>query len=435
VSWELGEHYDRGLSSLDYPLGPGWLDRLGGYRGEKLRLHDPSFVFGEPEFHPDSVTWRVLPQRTPVLVGQLTRARRTRNFWEHQAVEQDLNRFGEGVRRYRELAESLGLTSVVDVCNALIGEVKAIRSRGGAPAPSSTDVVKELQSRLDDAGRAVEEARRELNDGKSEQARLQGDQEHKQGELEQLVAAKEEQLLQAQSDLTQVREQLQLMRQEIRLNAVEEAEGLNPGEPWRGGLGARVLFLKPRMRDLIDPVLQVLLSDELGPVAQEAALRWLAMAPDGGQVYLTAGGHAAIQKGHSFLYLGQLDTTIKRAEEDVVAGTRVRPKDSLPGPSTRPGTDRPPGTSEAGYLLRHQHEITADGRDVFQYTTERLLSSVLGAVDAESVAAQLCGDLEPGEQFRVTKDGSVVINRGGQYLPVSQVDLDYWFRWGETPRF
>ncbi len=316
VSWELGEHYDRGLSVLDFPLGPGWLERLGGWRGERFRLHDPSFVFAEPEFHPDSVTWRVLPPRTPVLVDQLTRARRTRNFWEHQAVDQDLNRYGESVRRYRQLAESLGLESVVDVCDELIREVKAIRLRGGAPAPSSTGVVVQLQAQLEDAEKAVAEARRELNERQSEQARLQGDQDHKHAELKKLVAAKEEQLLQAQDDLTQVREQLQLMRQEIRLQAVEEAEGLEPGEPWRGALGSRVIFLKPRMRDLVDPELGVLLSDELGPVARDAALRWLEIEPDGGQVHLTAGGHAAIQKGHSFLYLGQLDTAIKSVEEE-----------------------------------------------------------------------------------------------------------------------
>ncbi len=85
--------------------------------------------------------------------------------------------------------------------------------------------------------------------------------------------------------------------------------------------------------------------------------------------------------------------------------------------------------------MPHQHEITADRKDIYQYTTERLLSEVLGPADAESIAEQLCGDLTPGELFRVTNEGVVLANKGGQYVPLSQVDLDYWFRWGETPQY
>lgn len=429
TSWELGELYNRVLGAGDYPLGPGWLDRLAGERRDNLRLHDPSFVFAEPEFHSESVTWRALPTRTPQLLGQLTRARRTRNYWEHQAVDQNLNRFGEAVLRYRELAESIDLPLVVTACDRLTVEVKALRSRGGKPAPASpaADQAAELQARLEEAEQSVQEARRELADSQKEQERLEGAQEKRQKELERVVEVKEDQLTQAQADLTQVREQLQLLLQEVRLNATGEPEGLEPGDPWESGLGTRVLLLKPRMRDLIDPEQRVLMSDELGPVAQDAAMRWLELMPNGGQVYLTPGGHAAIQQGHSFVYLGQLDAAIKAAEDESTPGVVVRPPDAEPGTSGSKSTrDR-----GEGFLLPHMHEVTADRKDVFQYSTERLLSSILGAADAESVAEQLCGDLAPGEQFRVSKEGVVVINRGGQYVPVSQVDRDYWFRWGE----
>ncbi len=62
--------------------------------------------------------------------------------------------------------------------------------------------------------------------------------------------------------------------------------------------------MKRNMIDPMDTATQMLLSQQIGAVAHEAARRWLVLMRMGGPVHLTPAGHAAGQIGGLFIYLG-----------------------------------------------------------------------------------------------------------------------------------
>ena len=66
--------------------------------------------------------------------------------------------------------------------------------------------------------------------------------------------------------------------------------------------------LLPFVRDLYDPVLEDLLSNQVGEAANKAAELWAGSLPNGGPVMLTDSGRAFALVGHSWTYLGDLDS-------------------------------------------------------------------------------------------------------------------------------
>jgi hypothetical protein len=112
----------------------------------------------------------------------------------------------------------------------------------------------------------------------------------------------------AQAEIDRLEAELREAGKRNRQSLVEPADDLRPGDPWGAiPLGIRVLTLKANMVDLMDRSTQTLLSQQVGPVAREAARRWLEFMPAGGQVHLTEAGHAAGVAAGRYVYLGRLD--------------------------------------------------------------------------------------------------------------------------------
>lgn len=422
VAWQLGELYDSVLSAQPFPLGPGWLMRLGDYRGRQvLRLHDPSFVFSEPEIHSDSVVWCALPPRTRQLCDQLMRARTTRNYWQHDAAGQDLNKFGDGVRRYRELCASIGLVQQVEQCDRLIERVNHIRTGGSIRTGLDPQVVEAMKDRAREAEREAERVRKELAELEKALKERQGADAEEEQRLVREIERQREALDRSREEARELAERLHGMLQEERLRMSEPAEELAPGEDWTvPTLGVRLLDLQPKMIDLVDMSRRLLLPDEMGTVANEAAKRWLQFMPGGGQVHMTEGGHAAGLVAGRWVYLGRLDFIEPAASEPTSAGSERALMIS--------------GTTQDEQLVGYMYELTPDANDVFEYTTEKLLSQFFGAADARSVAERLVGDIDVQEVFWTRLDGTVLIRRGGLMQKASEVDMEYWFPYRKSTR-
>lgn len=410
LCWDLGERYDAVLRNKPQ-YGTDWLAKLSAYRNKgQQHLHDPSFVLAEAERYPNSPVWQALPPRTPKLVGLLRRARMTRNYWQHRAVKQDFGTYKQGVLHYRALAEALGFSDIVLDTDALLERIEAIKEHGRVFSGPGPSVIAEMEARLAHEQDKVQQAQARLE---AQQAQVAAGAEITEQLQEQLNLQKEA-LVAAQDSAAALRAQIYEMMQVQRLKAVEPAAHLSPGDEWQGDLGSRVLLLKKHMRNLVDPDRKVMLSDEVGQVAKDAATRWLKFMPQGGRVHLTEGGNAAGAVAGRYIYLGPLDLLTDEAEA----------REYTSNPEFAASLSR---RSRTAHMLRFNYEITADGDDVFQYGTDRLLSSVLGVTDARQVAEQLCGDIDPLVVFRVMSDGTVVISRDGQMQRVATVDLEYWF--------
>lgn len=383
VAWELGQRYDE---RLRVRLGDKWLTDLGYLRGSQLSVHDPSFVFGEPEHHSNSPVWEALPPRTLELVGQFRRGRITRNKWEHDTIAQNVHTYLQGVRNYRELSASLGLPTEA-TCGHL--EIRVDEMKKGVVVAQPADVSAELR-------KVADGALKEAGEAKSRQVALLADAEA--SELARVAA--EVEVRRAQDLVSALEQQLQVAQQEARLATDEPAGAFQPGDAWDlPQVGTRQLVLKRDMVDLFDPEQAVLLSDELGAVATQAARRWLAMMPRGGPVFLTPAGHAAGRVKGRWMYLGRLD---------LISEAFV------------------PGAISALAPCVGGFELT-DSSDVRNLDSDELLSTFIGPEEASRVAHALADSIQVEDIFRLTANRVVVVEIDGQWVQVARVSPEQWF--------
>ena len=299
AAWEVGERFDAVLS---HRYGDNWLiETYGDYRPPNL--HDPDFVF---DWHDrDSILWEALPPFTVDLQDRFGKARRTRNRWEHEANKQNINTFLNGVDQIKRLADALGLKVKV-YAPALVERIRTLQHAGGVLPPS------DLELQLDAEREAAEEARRAAQEAADQAAAAAAAAEAQGAVAAEALRAREEALeraAEAQREIERLEGELQSAARSSRRAVTEPADDLSPGDPWGDmPLGVRILTLKRNMVDLMDTTTQTLLSQQIGPVAHEAARRWLVFMPAGGTVHLTPAGHAAGQVGGRFIYLGRIDT-------------------------------------------------------------------------------------------------------------------------------
>lgn len=297
-AWEVGERFDAVLS---HRYGDNWIiDTYGDFRPPNL--HDPDFVF---DWHDrDSILWEALPPFTVDLQDRFGKARRTRNRWEHEANKQNINTFLNGVDQIKRLADALGL-KVKTYAPALVERIRTLQHAGGVLPPS------DLELQLDAEREAAEEARRVAQEAADQAAAAAAIAEAQGAAAAEALRAREEALeraAEAQREIERLEAELQSAARTSRKAVTEPADDLNPGDPWGDlPLGVRILTLKRNMVDLMDTATQTLLSQQIGPVAHEAARRWLTLMPAGGTVHLTPAGHAAGQVGGRFIYLGRVD--------------------------------------------------------------------------------------------------------------------------------
>ena len=299
AAWEVGERFDAVLS---HRYGDNWLiETYGDYRPPNL--HDPDFVF---DWHDrDSILWEALPPFTVDLQDRFGKARRTRNRWEHEANKQNINTFLNGVDQIKRLADALGL-KVKAYAPALVERIRTLQHAGGVLPPS------DLELQLDAEREAAEDARRAAQEAADQAAAAAAAAEAQGAVAAEALRAREEALeraAEAQREIERLETELQSAARTSRKAVTEPADDLNPGDSWGDvPLGVRILTLKRNMVDLMDTTTQTLLSQQIGPVAHEAARRWLVFMPAGGTVHLTPAGHAAGQVGGRFIYLGRIDT-------------------------------------------------------------------------------------------------------------------------------
>ena len=299
TAWEIGERFDAVLS---HRYGANWLiNTYGDYRPPNL--HDPDFVF---DWHDrDSILWEALPPFTVDLQERFGKARRTRNRWEHEANKQNMSTFLNGVDQIKRLSDALGL-KVRSYAPALVERIRTLQHAGGVLPPS------DLELQLDAEKEAAEEARRAAQEAAEQAAAAAAAAEEQGAAAAEALKAREEALAKADEALREIERleaALQSAARASRRAVTEPADDLSPGDAWGDvPLGVRVLTLKRNMVDLMDTTTQTLLSQQIGPVAHEAARRWLVFMPAGGTVHLTPAGHAAGQVGGRFIYLGRIDT-------------------------------------------------------------------------------------------------------------------------------
>lgn len=302
TAWEIGERYDAVLSGIH---GEDWLiQNYGDYRTPNL--HDPDFVFDRHP--PDSVLWDALPPFSPDLLERFTRARRTRNRWEHEAAKQNISTFLNGIDQIKRLAEPLGLQTR-HYAPPLLHRTRLLQKVGGVLPPSDVELELERQKE------AAEEAQRLAKEALATLMAAEAEAEAMSEKAAAAAAAKQEALVkaaQAEAEIKKLEAALNEAGRISRQAVAEPADDLRPGDPWGGiPLGIRMLTLKANMVDFLDQATQTLLSQQIGEVAVEAAQRWLTIMPRGGPVHLTEAGHAAGQVNGTFIYLGRLDTRVE----------------------------------------------------------------------------------------------------------------------------
>lgn len=298
TAWELGERFD---AILGHTHGPDWLVHTYGSH-QPPNLHDPDFVF---YWHPiESILWEALPPFTEDLKARFGKARLTRNRWEHQAALQTTNTFLNGVDHINRLAKPLGLKTST-YAPELIKRIQLLQAAGGVLPPSQSELELEMQKEAAEEAQAMAEAAVSAAEAAVAEAEAHG-AKAVQALAEQRMAQEEVATAKAEIELLEAK-LLQAGRM-TRQSLVEQADALSPGEPWGDiPLGIRVLTLKANMVDLMDLTTQSLLSQQIGPLAIDAATRWLQFMPNGGQVHLTPAGHAAANVGGGYIYLGRLD--------------------------------------------------------------------------------------------------------------------------------
>lgn len=298
TAWEIGERFD---AILSHRYGIDWLVKTYGNH-HTPEVHDPDFVF---QLHPrDAILWEALPPFSVDLQERFRKARITRNRWEHETARQSMNSFLNGVDQIHRLAQPLGLKAAA-YAPPLVDRIGVLQRAGGVLPPTN------LELALEGERQAAEDARRAAQEAAELAAAAVAAADAKGAVAAEALRTREEALAQAaaaQAEVDRLEAELVAAARSSRRALDEPADSLQPGEPWGDvPLGIRVLTLKGNMIDLMDQATQTLLSQQVGPVAQDAARRWLRFMPGGGQVHLTPAGHAAGRVGGRYMYLGRLD--------------------------------------------------------------------------------------------------------------------------------
>ncbi len=303
LGWEIGEKIHQ---SFVEERGSAWFSEYLDLRHlGKQSMHDPAFIFKELN-DPGCIFWESprLPEWSDDLAPKLRQAKDARNRWEHNALEQNLDYFSTATFKIKELASALNM-DVSENYRPLLDRFQALKKAGGT-LPES-DEVQQFKALL--AGKV-----RELAELSAAQQQAEEDLRASVGDREQLEAARqmaEEVADVARAERDKLEERLHAELQHKRLTAEDPADDYIVGHAWIGEwIGARTLTLIPGMNDFYDTSGEKLLSLELGPVACDAAARWLALVPKGGMVNITPSGHGAIFTGAQYTYLGRLDEVV-----------------------------------------------------------------------------------------------------------------------------
>jgi len=299
TAWEIGERFD---AILAHRHGPEWLSQMSSDH-HIPNLHDPDFVFN---WHPEeSILWEALPPFSIDLQKRFGRVRWTRNRWEHDAANQSIPAFLNGIDQVKRLTFALGLTTT-SYAPLLVERTSVLQKAGGVLPPTAIEL--EIQQQKE----AAEEARKAAEDALAIAVAAAAQAEEMGA---QAVAARKvkndaiQQVIEVKAEIARLENELLKAGSLSRQSLFEQADELQSGDPWGDlPLGVRTLTLKANMVDLMDKTTETLLSQQLGLVATEAAQRWLEIMPSGGQVHLTPAGHAAGLVGNRFVYLGRLDT-------------------------------------------------------------------------------------------------------------------------------
>lgn len=299
TAWEIGERFD---AILVHRHGPEWLNELASDH-HIPSLHDPDFVF---DWHAqESILWEALPPFSIDLQKRFGKVRWTRNRWEHDAANQSINAFLNGVDQVKRLTVALGLKTS-SYAPLLVERVNVLQKAGGVLPPTDSEL--EIQQQKE----AAEEARKAAEDALAVAVATAAQADELGAQAAVAIKAKKDaiqQVVEVKAEIERLESELLKAGKISRQSLVEPVDDLQPGDAWGDfPLGVRTLTLKVNMVDLMDKTTETLLSQQLGLVATEAAQRWLKIMPNGGQVHLTPAGHAAGQVGTGFVYLGRLDS-------------------------------------------------------------------------------------------------------------------------------
>ena len=263
----------------------------------------PEVSSSSPATEPSTAPTPSLPQPEttvgkPVMAAIARYVRAYKGLWKSEGLAPSLPLGSQLEPRSSDLRDRFAKLVAV--------RIRTLQHAGGVLPPS------DLELQLDAEREAAEEARRAARQA-ADQAAAAAAAAEAQGvaAAEALIAREEalERAAEAQREIERLEAQLQSAARTSRKAVTEPADDLNPGDPWGDmPLGVRVLTLKRNMVDLMDTTTQTLLSQQIGPVAHEAARRWLVFMPAGGTVHLTPAGHAAGQVGGRFIYVGRIDT-------------------------------------------------------------------------------------------------------------------------------
>jgi len=299
TAWEIGERLD---AILAHGHGPGWLSELSS--DHRLpSLHDPDFIFN---WHPqESILWEALPPFSIDLQKRFGKVRWTRNRWEHDAANQSIPAYLNGIDQVKRLTVALGLTTT-SYAPLLVERTSVLQRAGGVLPPTGIEL--EIQQQKE----AAEEARKAAENALAVAVAAAAQAEELGAQAAAALKAKKEaiqQVAEVKAEIERLEGELLKAGSISRQSLLEPADELQSGDFWGDlPLGVRTLTLKANMLDLMDRTTETLLSQQLGLVATEAAQRWLKIMPSGGQVHLTPAGHAAGLVGNRFVYLGRLDT-------------------------------------------------------------------------------------------------------------------------------
>jgi hypothetical protein len=303
LGWEIGEKIHQHFSRTK---GPNWFSAYLTSLGHKDEsIHDPAYIFKVLK-NKNCPFWEVkeLPEWNNELNSKLFQAKEARNRWEHNALEQNLDYFSTAIFKIKDLAAGLNM-EVAENYELLLERFQTLKKTGGI-LPQS-DEVQQYKALL--AGKV-----QELEELSADQVRAEEDLRTAVGDKDELQAARqraEEIADVARAELEKLREKLHAELQHRRLMASDPADEYIVGQTWASEwIGARTLTLITGMNDFYDPTSEKLLSLELGPVACDAAARWLVLEPRGGVVNITPSGHGAIFKGAQYRYLGRLDDVV-----------------------------------------------------------------------------------------------------------------------------
>lgn len=301
VGWDLGQKYDSYMRPI---AGPNWLEalrqkRLSGYNPapmykQRLNLRDPAFCLREPAKNSDSPLREVLP-RTPIFYDLMETVANIRNAEFHFDSLPTVDKLEHYAKQVSLLAQQADLP-LQNEMGVLLGRIAQLKAGNVPPPPDVARLVRQVRSsqeQLKAAAEQLAEARGAAKANADAHSRLEV--------LEAEFEAMQDELRLAQVAVQSANHQVRAASGSV------DTSKLRPGEPWPVPPEGRPLRLLPRVVDLYDPESVDLLSNQVGPVAFDAARRWSQVLPHGGTVILNESGAGVALIGATWTYLGSLD--------------------------------------------------------------------------------------------------------------------------------